>query len=137
MHAVSSKKELLEEEAEKIRRCRICKQNKSGLAVPGEGNPNAKIMFVGEAPGREESLTGRPFVGRSGKFLTKLIVLMGNVAAKGVLAKSFMVCEMHSKTLKEKGRYYFFTFHPAAALRFPRIRNLTEKDFRKLAKWFP
>lgn len=72
-----SKKELLEKEAEKIRKCKECIKGKLGLAVAGEGNSNAKIVFVGEAPGREEAATGRPFVGRSGKLLTQLLSSIG------------------------------------------------------------
>ncbi len=45
--------------------------------VFGEGNPNARLMFVGEAPGRDEDLQGRPFVGRAGQLLTKIIEAMG------------------------------------------------------------
>ena len=41
--------------------------------VFGEGNPNSSIVFIGEAPGKEEDLQGRPFVGRSGKLLTHVI----------------------------------------------------------------
>ncbi len=41
--------------------------------VPGEGNPNADIMFVGEAPGASEDESGKPFVGRAGKFLDILL----------------------------------------------------------------
>ena len=41
--------------------------------VPGEGSPTAEIMFVGEGPGREEDETGKPFVGRAGRFLDELI----------------------------------------------------------------
>lgn len=41
--------------------------------VPGAGNPNADIMFVGEAPGKNEDLTGQPFVGAAGKVLDKLL----------------------------------------------------------------
>lgn len=37
--------------------------------VPGEGNPDADILFIGEAPGRDEDISGRPFVGRSGQLL--------------------------------------------------------------------
>lgn len=40
--------------------------------VPGAGNPDANIMFVGEAPGKNEDLTGQPFVGAAGKVLDKL-----------------------------------------------------------------
>lgn len=41
--------------------------------VPGEGNPDAEVVFIGEAPGKQEDLTGRPFVGAAGKFLDKLL----------------------------------------------------------------
>jgi uracil-DNA glycosylase family 4 len=45
--------------------------------VFGVGNPDAKLMFIGEAPGEEEDLQGEPFVGRAGQLLTKMIVAMG------------------------------------------------------------
>ena len=46
-------------------------------AVPGEGNLNAPILFVGEGPGQEEDRQGRPFVGRSGQLLTDLLHRVG------------------------------------------------------------
>ncbi len=45
--------------------------------VFGEGNPRAELLFVGEAPGADEDAQGRPFVGRAGQLLTKIIVAMG------------------------------------------------------------
>jgi len=45
--------------------------------VPGEGNSDAEVVFIGEAPGKNEDLTGKPFVGASGKFLTELIESAG------------------------------------------------------------
>ena len=45
--------------------------------VFGEGDPDARLMFIGEAPGAEEDRTGRPFVGRSGQLLDKIIAAMG------------------------------------------------------------
>jgi uracil-DNA glycosylase family 4 len=45
--------------------------------VPGEGNPDANIVLIGEAPGKNEDLTGRPFVGAAGKFLTQLLQSAG------------------------------------------------------------
>ena len=42
-------------------------------AVPGDGNPNAEIVFIGEAPGRSEDKEGRPFVGAAGKFLNEML----------------------------------------------------------------
>lgn len=47
------------------------------LPVIGEGNHDAEIMFIGEAPGKNEAATGRPFVGAAGKFLTELIESIG------------------------------------------------------------
>ncbi len=58
--------------------CRRCKlSNGRTQVVFGEGDARAKIMFIGEAPGREEDLQGRPFVGDAGQLLTKLIEKMG------------------------------------------------------------
>ena len=71
------KRTKLAEIAEEIRKCRKCKTGKSGLSVPGEGNPDADIMFVGEAPGKEEAKCGRPFIGRSGKLLRSAITGIG------------------------------------------------------------
>ncbi len=68
-----NKAERLQKIADEIRRCRECLRWGRGKAVPGEGNPDADIVFVGEAPGSEEAKTGRPFVGRSGKFLRQMI----------------------------------------------------------------
>lgn len=41
--------------------------------VPGDGNAESKIVFIGEAPGKDEDLQGRPFVGRAGKFLAEML----------------------------------------------------------------
>jgi DNA polymerase len=55
--------------------CTRCKLHTMGRTqiVFGVGNPNADLMFVGEAPGRDEDLQGFPFVGRAGQLLTKII----------------------------------------------------------------
>ena len=64
--------------AEDIRRCTACPLYKNTtLAVPGDGPRDAKIMVVGEAPGEEEDRQGLPFVGRSGKFLDKMLGVAG------------------------------------------------------------
>ncbi|MGQ9470513.1 MAG: uracil-DNA glycosylase [Candidatus Aminicenantales bacterium] len=55
-------------------RCPLGQQRKQ--AVPGEGNWQAELMFVGEAPGAEEDAQGRPFVGRAGQLLTRIIEAM-------------------------------------------------------------
>lgn len=68
-----TKQSQLKKVAREINNCRTCQRGKLGMAVPGEGSPSAKIMFIGEAPGKKEAATGRPFVGRSGQLLRKLI----------------------------------------------------------------
>lgn len=72
-----NKQKELEKIAKEIENCEICKKDKIGVAVPGEGNPDADVMFIGEAPGKQEAQTGRPFVGRSGKFLRSQIEAIG------------------------------------------------------------
>lgn len=67
------KKKALSEIAREIELCAVCRKWGDGLPVPGEGNPDADTFFVGEAPGREEAKTGRPFVGRSGQLLRSAI----------------------------------------------------------------
>lgn len=75
---ILSTAELLHELAEKIHLCRncdlVCGRT---LAVPGEGNPLASIMFIGEAPGATEDKTGRPFVGAAGRFLDTMLADIG------------------------------------------------------------
>lgn len=58
--------------------CRLCRlSEKRTNIVFGEGNPEAALMFIGEGPGEEEDLQARPFVGRAGQLLTRLITKMG------------------------------------------------------------
>ena len=60
-----------------IDECKECKENSIGVNVFGEGNPDAQIMFIGEAPGKNEAVVGRPFIGRSGKLLRGCIEEIG------------------------------------------------------------
>jgi DNA polymerase len=57
------------------RRCRLSQSRRN--TVPGEGNPNASLMLVGEAPGAAEDAQGRPFVGAAGQLLTALLAEIG------------------------------------------------------------
>lgn len=57
--------------AMQCRRCGLCETRRT--VVFGEGSPHARVMFVGEGPGRTEDETGRPFVGRAGELLTRII----------------------------------------------------------------
>lgn len=68
----------LEELAEQIRVCTRCPLHESRThAVPGDGRTTAKVMIIGEAPGREEDRSGHPFVGAAGRFLDEVIAGSG------------------------------------------------------------
>jgi DNA polymerase len=66
---------LNETEVSACRKCRLCEQRTN--TVFGEGDPDAKILFIGEGPGENEDIQGRPFVGRAGELLNKWIAAMG------------------------------------------------------------
>ncbi len=69
-----SSAEILKEVAAEVSTCARCDLCKSRTrAVPGEGNPQAKILFIGEGPGFHEDKQGRPFVGPSGQLLQELL----------------------------------------------------------------
>jgi DNA polymerase len=74
---ITTKTKALEAIAEAIATCPVCRRDKVGLPVPGEGNPDADIVFLGEAPGKQEAKTGRPFIGPSGKILRQHITELG------------------------------------------------------------
>lgn len=68
----------LEKIAADVRGCPLCKLARTRKnAVPGEGQVSAKIMFIGEAPGRSEDEEGRPFVGAAGRILNDLLKKAG------------------------------------------------------------
>lgn len=75
---IADKQTRLDAINEEVRKCCKCGLGKSRTnAVPGEGNPNARIVFVGEGPGADEDAQGRPFVGRAGQLLDRIINAMG------------------------------------------------------------
>ena len=78
MAAVLTKEQQLQMLRDKIGDCRRCKlwSGRTNI-VFGTGSPDARLMFVGEGPGREEDRQGKPFVGRAGELLTKMITAMG------------------------------------------------------------
>lgn len=179
-----NKKQKLERINQEIRNCKKCnlwKLRKN--TVPGEGPANAKIMIVGQAPGVEEDLTGRPFCGRAGKFLNHLLELAG-IKRKEIFITSSLKClpqppinrkpkkeeikaclpylkkqieiinpqkfillgeiafsvffpkkklsDFRGNWVKKDETFYFLTYHPAAGLRFSKIKKILERDFKKL-----
>ena len=73
-----TKEELLLQIEKAVKSCRKCRLYRTAMkAVPGAGNPNSKIIFVGEAPGFNEDQQGLPFVGRAGKLLDEMLSEIG------------------------------------------------------------
>lgn len=68
----------LEDVAARVRNCTRCELHRTRTqGVPGSGNPNAEIMFIGEAPGWHEDRQGLPFVGAAGQFLNEMLESIG------------------------------------------------------------
>jgi uracil-DNA glycosylase family 4 len=73
----AAERKALEEIDRQVLVCKLCGLHRLRTrAVPGEGNRSAEVMFIGEAPGRDEDVQGRPFVGRAGQLLRKIIAAM-------------------------------------------------------------
>lgn len=140
-----------------------------GRVVPGEGPEDARIMLVGQNPGGEELQRGRPFVGRSGRYLDRVLEQSGlrreqlfitSVVKEGTPGnrkpraheiERWMPCllrqiervrpevivlmgEVAWRTPRVEGPRYIETYHPAAAMRFPRVREKFERDFAMLGR---
>lgn len=79
----------LKDETMRCKRCSLAKTRRN--VVFGAGNINARLMFVGEAPGYEEDVQGEPFVGKAGMLLTKIIEAMG-LNREDVYISSILKC---------------------------------------------
>lgn len=88
-----TKQQQLDNLKQKHTHCTLCPLSGMGRAnvVFGHGNPDAKLMFVGEGPGRDEDLQALPFVGRAGKLLTKIIEAM-KLTRKEVYISNIVKC---------------------------------------------
>jgi uracil-DNA glycosylase family 4 len=87
---------------EDIGDCTRCKLHKGRTKIVfGTGNPNADLMFVGEGPGRDEDLSGEPFVGRAGRLLTDMIKAMG-LQREDVYIANVVKCRPPENRLPEK-----------------------------------
>jgi DNA polymerase len=73
--------------------CHLCPLSKTRTKVVfGEGNPHATLMFVGEGPGAQEDFTGRPFVGRAGELLTRMIENVLEIPRSDVYIANIVKC---------------------------------------------
>lgn len=91
----------LEKVAEEVMGCPNCKLARTRKnAVPGEGQLAAKVMFVGEAPGRSEDEKGRPFVGAAGKILDEMLAKAG-ISRSQVFITNVVKCRPPSNRVPE------------------------------------
>lgn len=101
-------------------RCSLCR-GRSNI-VFGVGNPHADLMFIGEAPGKDEDIQGEPFVGRAGKLLTDIIRAMG-MTRDDVYIANIIKCrppENRNPTREEADTCIPFLMEQIAAIR-PKI----------------
>jgi DNA polymerase len=162
-------------------RCRLARGRTN--AVPGEGNSEAALMFIGEGPGYHEDQQGRPFVGQAGNLLDeliggigmqrsdvyianiikcrppnnrdpqtdeveacrpylqrqvelikpRLIVLLGRYALNEFFPDA-RISKAHGVPRRLDGRSYLPVYHPAAALRQSRLREVLNDDFQLIPK---
>jgi uracil-DNA glycosylase family 4 len=82
----------LDQVAKEVIACRLCPLSECRRnAVPGEGSPHAKVMIVGEAPGYNEDIQGRPFVGSAGQLLNELLGSIG-LRREGIFITNIIKC---------------------------------------------
>ena len=179
----SSALRLIREDIGDCTRCRLHKQGRKQI-VFGVGNPQAELMFIGEAPGADEDQQGEPFVGRAGQLLNnmikamglqreevyianiikcrppgnrtperdecetcspflmrqievigpKVLVALGAVAAKTLLAVNAPMSELRGRWFDFRGRKLAVTYHPAFLLRDPRQKKEAWKDLQMVMK---
>jgi DNA polymerase len=96
---------------ESIRNCQLCPLSKSRTnAVPGEGSYDARLMILGEAPGRKEDILGRPFVGRAGKFLRETLGDAG-ISASNVYITNIVRCRPPENRRPKENEWKTCTSH--------------------------
>jgi uracil-DNA glycosylase len=91
---------LIREDLGDCTRCRLHKQGRKQI-VWGVGDPNADLMFIGEAPGADEDIQGEPFVGRAGQLLTNMIKAMG-LAREQVYIANIIKCRPPNNRTPER-----------------------------------
>ena len=93
----------LSELAERIKSCTKCplSENRTN-AVPGEGDPDSDVLFIGEGPGREEDLQGRPFVGRAGQKLNDILASV-DIERESVYITNMVKCRPPENRSPKRG----------------------------------
>lgn len=82
--------DLFEENCLKCRKCDLC-QGRTNVVI-GTGNKNAEVLFIGEGPGENEDLQGKPFVGRGGQLLDKMLLAVDLDRNKNIYIANMVKC---------------------------------------------
>ena len=99
---MSNKLQQLKLQAESCIACKLATTR--NRVVFGEGNPDARVMFIGEGPGRKEDELGRPFVGRSGELLTRIIENGMKLSRESVYIANIVKCRPTVDMAMQKDR---------------------------------
>jgi len=118
----------LERLARGIQHCQKCERSQTRRhAVPGEGDPSSGLLLIGEAPGKKEDQTGRPFVGRAGQYLEKILSLH-NLDRNQVFITSVLKC-YHPRSPKNK------QIEACLPWSFRQIESLNPKLILVMGRW--
>ncbi|MCI0486309.1 MAG: uracil-DNA glycosylase [Blastocatellia bacterium] len=135
--ALQSQDASLEAIREDVGECTRCKLHERRTNIVfGEGNPQARIVFVGEGPGADEDLTGRPFVGRAGQLLDKIIAAIG-LRREDVYIANIVMCRPPGNRAPERDEVATcepFLFRKLALIRPQVIVALGSPAFQCLLK---
>lgn len=105
-------------------------------AVPGEGSPQAQLMFIGEGPGFHEDQQGRPFIGPAGQFLDELLASIG-LARSDVFITNMVKCRPPNNRDPFPGEMEACSKYLDAQIEAIKPKVIVPLGRHALAKWFP
>lgn len=123
--------------AQAINGCVDCGLHRSRTqAVPGEGSPQAQLMFIGEGPGFNEDQQGRPFIGPAGQFLDELLASIG-LARSDVFITNMVKCRPPNNRDPFPGEMEACSKYLDAQIEAIKPKVIVPLGRHALAKWFP
>lgn len=127
----------LEQLSQTIRACTGCALHQTRThAVPGEGSPHARVMFIGEGPGYNEDQQGRPFVGQAGQLLTDLLAGIG-IKREDVFITNMVKCRPPGNRDPYPGEIGACAGYLDAQVAAIKPDVVVPLGRHALAKWFP
>ena len=122
---------------QQIHACQDCALHRTRTnAVPGEGAPNASLMFIGEGPGFNEDRQGRPFVGAAGQYLDELLHSIG-LSREGVFITNMVKCRPPNNRDPFPGEVGACSRHLDAQIAAIKPAVIVPLGRHALARWFP